>query len=116
MDEMSVGQQIAITLGSNAMLVVALVFLIKTLAPSLLEWMRKKIDEKNGHISELVDQTKTLANDISRLIKALLQQIEQGNSTQAQTLCAMQETCTQHSAQIGKLLKKVEELLDSRAA
>lgn len=116
MGEINWTQLMAIILGGNAALVAGLVYLVKSLAPALLEWMRRKIDEKNGHIGELVDETKALANDISRLTKALLQQIEQGNCTQAQTLCAMQDTCAQHSQQIGKLIDKVEQLLEGRAA
>jgi uncharacterized protein HemX len=116
MEQINFTQLMGVVIGSNALLIGALVYIAKTLGPSLLDWMKRKIDEKNGHIGELVEETKRLASDISRLTQALMQQIEQGNCTQAQTLCAMQETCTQHSQQITRLLRRIEQVMDNNAA
>jgi hypothetical protein len=106
--EVSTGQLIAAILASQAALVGALVYILQKFGPKLFDWMRAKIDTKNGAIGELVEQTKILAEDISRMAKAICKQIEQSSKQQEQVLCEMREICARKDEQIDKLCKLIQ--------
>ena len=100
--EVSTIQLIMIVLGSNATLVAGIVFILQKFGPNLFNWMRAKIDEKNGSIGELV-------HEIKRLTSAILAQIENGQQLQGQQLEAMQRNCRAHTMELEKLVKSIEE-------
>lgn len=101
-------QLILVILGSNVALAGALVFILKQFGPQLFNWMKTKIDEKNGSIAELVEHTQSLAADIGRLAKAICAQVEHGNQAQEQFLSNMREVCGRQAERICKLIERIE--------
>ena len=113
--ELSTGQLIAAIISCQVALVGALVYILKKFGPELLGWMRAKIDTKNGEISQLVGQTKVIAEDMSRMAKAICGLIEQNNGRQDQFMVDMREICARKDEQIDKLCNLIKEAAERAA-
>lgn len=98
--QVSLNQLLAAILGCVTLLVSALVYLTKILMPKQMEWMRAKVDTKNGSIGELVEEVK-------RLSTAMCSLVDQGNQRQDQFMAEMREICAAKDAQIDKLMEQI---------
>ena len=102
--EVSALQVILIVVGSNATLVLALVFILQKFGPNLFNWMRAKIDAKNGAIGELVEEVKRLATSLCKLV-------EQSHQRQDDFLTEVREVCARKDEQIARLVEEINDAL-----
>ena len=106
--QVSVGQVIGLVLASNGLLVGVIVYLAQKFGPRLFDWMRAKIDTKNGEISQLVEEVK-------RLSQAICVQVRQANQQQDEFVSDMREICANKDEQIASLIEQIKAALERAA-